>query len=457
MFLDVQITEAEIAAIKAKVADYLSDASAPLALVSFPRARALSAMRGSAEANLPPPLHLPAEKLGSKLSLMNAYRVDPVPVIQAGDLWDITFGPMCVDKAIMRGAFDITAYRGGLLIVARPTLKVVDRPHLWATFMESARWTKVLKAGTVMDVNKVVMSRDTCAPLVWVAEALHEEKMGIISRSMAAHPARVGLIAGPSSSGKTTFAKRLAIHLAVSGLEVLTVSMDDYYLDVDKMPTNDFEDISGLDLPLLFDRIGRLVKGETIPVRRFDFRTGKGSDDPVATQSLCKTGGYILMEGIHALNPLVCEGLTINGAKPQRIFISAVTPLRIDDQHACSTADTRLIRRLVRDYKFRGYSAIQTISRWPSVRAGEEKWIYPYQETADYWFNSSLCYEHNALTVVARALLCEVDEALAGPVVAAEAKRLETYLSLFYPMETEGIVPFISINREFIGQSGFTY
>ncbi|MFQ6673974.1 MAG: uridine kinase, partial [Fidelibacterota bacterium] len=288
--------------------------------------------------------------------------------------------------------------------------------------------------------------------MIWVAEGLHEKKISqIADRLCQEFPRkRVIFIAGPSASGKTTFSRRLGIQLKVNGLSTWPVSMDNYYLDHDRIPEGqagpgDFESVSALDVHLLCDHADRLMDGKPIPERKFDFARGEGHE--TGNLIVVPQNTFIIFEGIHGLNPLFTR--RIGQERLQRIYVSAITQLNVDNEHRVSTSDNRLLRRLVRDEKFRGYSCEETLSRWPSVRLGEDRNIFPYQEDADFMFNSSLAYEIPVLANQAVPLLEEIPENHGEYVTA---KRLLTFLSFFAKIRVDPI-PGTSILRDFMGGS----
>jgi len=265
---------------------------------------------------------------------------------------------------------------------------------------------------------------------------------------------RLVLIAGPSSSGKTTFSKRLSIHLRVNGINPVVLSLDDYFLDREKTPKDetgdyDFENIEALDLKLLNENLVDLLSGKTVEIPSFDFKSGKRYYE--GKKIRLEDDQVLIIEGIHGLNPRLTE--SIPSHQKFKIYVSALTQLNIDSHNRIPTTDLRLIRRMVRDWQFRGYSAIDTFSRWPKVRAGEEKWIFPHQENADVMFNSSLIYEFAVLKRKAEPILKTVPKTNE---LYAEARRLLKFLAYFLDIsDTE--VPPTSILREFIGRSAFEY
>ena len=287
--------------------------------------------------------------------------------------------------------------------------------------------------------------------MILVAEALHEQHIAEIARQIAERrgKARLILISGPSSSGKTTFSRRLAIQLLALGLSPYALELDHYFVDREKTPKDengqyDFESPEALDLKMLGDHLERLVAGEQVQLPRYDFKAGKQVPGDVVQLT---TDHLIILEGIHGLNPRLVPG-DLSG-RAFRIYAAALTQLNLDRHNRVSTTDTRLIRRIVRDARERGYSARETIGRWESVRRGEERNIFPYQEKVDVMFNSALVYELSALQPLAEPVLRQVPH---GTPEFIEAKRLLAFLEWFLPVETS-LIPDNSILREFIGGS----
>ncbi len=265
---------------------------------------------------------------------------------------------------------------------------------------------------------------------------------------------RIVFVAGPSASGKTTFAKRLSIQLRVNGFTTRHISIDDYFIDRDNIPVDehgnqDFESFEVLNNVLLTDRLGALLKGNTIPERRFDFVSGTGQDTHKTIQLSEKD--IVIVEGIHGLNPRLTQSLGVN--RVSKIYVSAMTQLNVDGDHRFSTSDNRLLRRIVRDFKFRHYTPEDTFARWNSIRQGEVTHIFPYQEEADYFFNSALIYELPVLAKIVLPLLNDVDENFH---LIEQVNRVKLLLSFFLPLD-ENVVPGISLLREFIGKSEFDY
>jgi uridine kinase len=328
-----------------------------------------------------------------------------------------------------------------------------EQKKLFNVFLEQKKWLKILGVSNVGDLNRIVKSGNI-NDFIRVAEALHEKKIAAIADMIAFHEdkKRVVLISGPSSSGKTTFAHRLAIQLRVNGLRPVTLSLDDYFLNREDTPRDeygkyDFESLDAIDVPYFNKQLSGLIRGEEVLVPVFDFTTGtrlkegrplRIDDDQV-----------MIIEGIHGLNEKLTS--SIPREKKFKIYISALTALNIDNHNRISTTDTRLIRRMVRDYQFRGSSALNTIQIWPSVRRGEEKNIFPFQEQADVIFNSALNYELGALRGYAEKLLSDVEGDIPE---SLEVKRLLEFIRIFPNIDSNEI-PVNSIAKEFLGGSCF--
>jgi uridine kinase len=332
----------------------------------------------------------------------------------------------------------------------RTILPMPDYPQLLKTFRQYGDWLKRLGIESVGALNDAIQAGKT-KEVILVAEALHEQRIAEIARKIAdrAATSRIILIAGPSSSGKTTFSKRLAIQLLALGLSPFALEMDNYFVDRDKTPPGeegkpDFEALAALNNGMLGEQVARLLNSEEIQLPYYNFKTGKS--EPGQVLKLQKDQ-LIILEGIHGLNPKLLPN--IEREKTFKIYISCLTQLNLDRHNRISTTDSRLIRRVVRDSATRGYSALQTIQRWDSVRKGEKEHIFPYQEDADDLFNSALVYELSALRPLAEPILRQVPF---GSMEFIEAKRLLALLEWFLVTPVE-LIPDNSILREFIGGS----
>jgi len=329
----------------------------------------------------------------------------------------------------------------------------VSPEKLSATFSETQHWLENLHLSTVQDVNAIITAKSS-HDLICLAEALHEKKISLIADQIfdKRRNVRVILISGPTSSGKTTFAQRLSTQLRVNGLRPVALSLDNYFLAREDTPCDscgeyDFECIEALDLPLLANHLSALIRGEEVETPVFDFVNGRRSPTGIC-MNLCPDE-ILVIEGIHALNPYLVPTLDHN--QTFKIYVSALFQLNIDPYNRVPTTDVRLIRRLVRDDKFRGIKPEKTLAQWDSVRRGENNNIFPYQEEADVMFNSSLLYELNALRPFAEHLLISITQECPN---YATAVHLLTLLSFFNQLDTS-TVPFNSILREFLG--GCTY
>ncbi|HBX68403.1 MAG TPA: nucleoside kinase [Chloroflexi bacterium] len=330
-------------------------------------------------------------------------------------------------------------------------LPLPDYPTLLSTFHQYGAWLQRMGIDSVGALNDAI-AEGRHREIVLISEALHEQRIAEIARQIADHAdqLRVILIAGPSSSGKTTFSKRLAIQLLARGISPYPIEMDNYFVNRDLTPRDengeyDFESIKALNTAKLGKDLQALSTWQTVQLPRYDFKSGKSEPGQIIQ---LHPGQIVILEGIHGLNPELIPDIPTD--KTFRIYISALTQLNLDRHNRVSTTDTRLIRRIVRDARERGYSAQDTIGRWESVRRGEKRYIFPYQENANVMFNSALVYELSALKPFAEPLLRQVPF---GTPEHIEAKRLLTFLEWFLPMD-DSLVPNNSILKEFIGDSG---
>ncbi|OGO27136.1 MAG: uridine kinase [Chloroflexi bacterium RBG_16_52_11] len=325
-----------------------------------------------------------------------------------------------------------------------------EYPKLLLAFRQYGDWLERLgisSVGALNDAIKATRSRE----IILVSEAFHEQRVAEIAAQIAAHSRQVKviLVAGPSASGKTTFSKRLSVQLLTHGISPFPLEMDNYFVDRELTPLDengdyDFESIQALDRQRLSEDLRRLIAGEAVRVPRYNFITG--TCDP-GDEIQLRSGEVIILEGIHGLNPSLIQD--VPGENTFRIYASALTQINLDRQNRVSTTDTRLIRRIVRDARERGYTAQETIQRWESVRRGEKRYIFPFQENADVLFNSALVYELSALKPLAEPILRQVQFGKPGYV---EAKRLLAFLEWFLPLDSD-LIPDNSILREFMGNS----
>lgn len=331
---------------------------------------------------------------------------------------------------------------------------LIRQDKMFDIFKEQHRWNRILGVSTVGDFNEAVRSGQT-TDLINVSEALQEKKIASIAEQIAHRQGtRVVLIAGPSSSGKTTFCKRLSIQLVTCGIKPIQISLDDYFVDRHLTPKDengeyDYESVHALNIPLLNEQLQQLFEGKTIELPKYNFQTGKSEKSGKRLQ--LGDNQVLVLEGIHALNP----ELTAQIPQEQKfhIYISALTTILLDDHNYIRTTDNRLLRRIIRDYKYRGVNAQETIHRWPSVRAGENKWIFPYQENADVMFNTAMLFELAVIKQQAEPLLDLVPENCPE---YAEAYRLRTFLDYIQPIPNRALPP-TSLLREFLGGSSFKY
>lgn len=331
---------------------------------------------------------------------------------------------------------------------------LVKQDKMFEVFLEQHRWQHILGVSTIGDFNEAVKAGHA-TNLINVSEALQEKKISQIADQITTHPeVRVVLIAGPSSSGKTTFCKRLSIQLLANGIRPVQISLDDYFVDREKTPKDadgdwDYESIHALDINLINLQLSALFRGEEVELPKYDFLSGRSGMSGKRLRLADRQ--VLLVEGIHALNP----ELTAQIPKKQKfhVYISALTSILLDDHNYIPTTDNRLLRRIIRDHKYRGVCAQETIRRWPSVRAGETKWVFPFQENADVMFNTAMLYELAVIQEQAAPLLEQVPE---NCVEYSEAYRLRKFLSYITPIPSRALPP-TSLVREFLGGSSFRY
>ena len=397
-----------------------------------------------------------------KIALLNSRPRLYSDLYMLDDIVGFFYGALAPDTSYIH-LFDIHRYYNGFYI-ALPTRRDpmnldpnVQFDKMFDIFHEYHMWVDIMGVPTVGRLNSKVLAGDG-GELLKVAEAFHEKKIADIAdridEANISRGTRMVLISGPSSSGKTTTAKRLGIQLRILGLNPVLISLDDYFVERDKTPLDengdyDFEALEAIDLELLASDLKRLFAGESVDVPRYDFITGtrKRHDSPLKLDER----SILIMEGIHGLNPALTPGIP----REQKfcIYVSCLTSVAMDNMNRIATTDNRLLRRLTRDYYTRGHDAAATLQRWPSVRRGEERHIFPYQENADVMFNSSLFYEISVLRSKVEPILREVPDTLPE---YGEAKRLLKFLDNFIPIASDEIPP-TSILREFIGGSSFKY
>lgn len=396
------------------------------------------------------------EGMVSKVKLLQSYGSIYTYYYKLGDAVDYFYGSLLISTGMIK-VFDVVKYSDGLLLRI-PSQKnpdslpeMVNQDKMLDIFREHHRWQEIVGLSTVGDFNQACQKGYATA-MINVAEALQEKKIVKIADEIQAHNARLVLIAGPSSSGKTTFSKRLSIQLAANGIKPYPISLDDYFLDRDKTPKDnkgdyDYESLYALNLSLFNTQLQELVEGKEIELPRYNFLTGKSEKS--GRKLRLDPQMVLILEGIHGLNPELTA--RIPNQYKYRIYVSAMTTIMLDAHNYIPTTDNRLLRRIIRDYKYRGCSALDTIRRWPSVRAGEDKWIFPHQEQADAMFNSALLFELAVIRNQALPLLEQVPETEAE---YSEAYRLRKFLRYFVSMPDDEI-PATSLLREFVGGSTF--
>ena len=376
-----------------------------------------------------------------------------------GEYVDYYYGTLLTNTSQLY-LFGLEKYYDGMLLripsVSNPDElgEMTRQDKMFDIFKEHHRWQEILGIRTVGDFNQAIEAGHA-TDIINISEALQEKKLAKIAEDIAQRKGvKLVLLAGPSSSGKTTSCKRLSIQLAVNGLKPLQISLDDYFVDRDKTPKDengeyDFESIYALNLDLLNDQFNALFRGEEVDLPKYDFPSGKSIKS--GKKLKLEPNNVLVVEGIHALNP----ELTAHVPEEQifRVYASALTTILLDNHNYIPTTDNRLLRRIIRDYKYRGVSAQETIRRWPSVRSGENKWIFPFQENADAMLNTAMLYELSVLKMQAEPLLQQVPENCEE---FAEAYRLLKFLKYFKGIPYNNLPP-TSLLREFLGGSSFHY
>ena len=381
-----------------------------------------------------------------------------------GDTVDYYYGPL-VPSAGYHNVWGVEFYHGGILLRVpdhnNPSqlAPMMEQPKTFDMFAEKVRWDIIMRLSNVGDVNKAVL-RGHASELIQVSEALQEKKIVQIAEEIdkrfrqKENPIRIVLITGPSSSGKTTFCKRLSIQLLACGLRPLSFSTDDYFVnrvDTPLLPDGsyDFDNVKAVDCELLDEHLSRLLAGERVEIPEYNFVTGKREYN--GKRLKLQNDSVLIIEGIHALNPILTE--RINESMKFKIFVSALTSISLDDHNWIPTQDNRLLRRIIRDYNKGAFTAQQTIAQWKNVCDAEERWILPFQETADVMFNSALNIEFAVLRTHAEIILASVPKNCPE---YSEAHRLLKFIHYFIPVSDKEIPP-TSIMREFVGGSSFKY
>ena len=376
-----------------------------------------------------------------------------------GDYVDFYYGTLLTNTSQLY-LFGLEKYYDGMLLRI-PSLKNPDelgeltrQDKMFEIFKEHHRWQDILGIRTVGDFNQAV-EKGFATDIINISEALQEKKIAQIAEEIAQRKGvKLVLLAGPSSSGKTTSCKRLSIQLAVNGLKPLQISLDDYFVDRERTPKDgngeyDYESIYALDLDLINEQFNALFRGEEVELPKYDFQSGKSKKS--GKKLKMAPNNVLVVEGIHALNPELTSH--IPNEQIFRVYASALTTILLDNHNYIPTTDNRLLRRIIRDYKYRGVSAQETIHRWPSVRAGENKWIFPFQENADAMLNTAMLYELAVIKTQAEPLLQQVPENCEE---YAEAYRLLKFLKYFKGIPYNSLPP-TSLLREFLGGSSFHY
>nr|WP_314519050.1 nucleoside kinase [uncultured Prevotella sp.] len=375
------------------------------------------------------------------------------------DYKDYYYGSMLTNTSQLY-LFGLEPYFDGVLLripsVQDPSQlgALIRQDKMFEVFKEHHRWQSLLGIKTVGDFNEAVGNGEA-TNLINVSEALQEKKISQIADKIAAKKdIKVVLIAGPSSSGKTTFCKRLSVQLLASGVKPVQISLDDYFVNREETPKDeqgeyDYESIYALNIPLINEQFNALFNGQEVELPKYNFQTG--SSEKSGNKLHLEENNVLVVEGIHALNPTLTA--QIPDDKKFKIYASALTTILLDNHNYIPTTDNRLLRRIVRDYKYRGCSAQETIRRWPSVRAGENKWIFPYQEQADVMFNTAMLFELAVIKPQAEEVLEQVPENCEE---YAEAYRLRKFLKYFSPLPFRDLPP-TSLLREFLGGSSFKY
>ena len=380
-----------------------------------------------------------------------------------GDTVDYYYGSLLPSTGYIH-LFGLEKYYDGLLLQVPNRQQpdeleeMIKQEKMLDVLKEHRRWNQILGVGNVGDFNEAC-NQGHATQLINVSEALQEKRISqiadeIFHRKEQGQPLKLILISGPSSSGKTTFSKRLSVQLMANGIRPYPVSLDDYFVNREQTPRDangeyDYESLYALDLDFFNQQLQSLLNGEEVELPRFNFTTGKR--EMSGTRLKIDENMILILEGIHALNPELTAHLPAESKF--KIYVSALTTILLDNHNYIPTTDNRLLRRIIRDFKYRGYSAEETISRWPSVRAGEDKWIFPYQENADVMFNSALLFELAVIKDYAEPILRKVPN---NRPEYSEAYRLRKFLEYFVPLQDKELPP-TSLLREFLGGSSFRY
>lgn len=394
-------------------------------------------------------------KMYERAKLLEYKEYDDVKIYKCNGMIDHFYGYMLPSTGYIK-TFNLKLYKNGVIVLGPSpqnkdiAIEFEPQPKLAAVYQEAEEWSNLLGVDKVITLNKIIENEEY-PEIIRTVEALHEKKLSQIADAIKEQGKRVILIAAPSSSGKTSFAHRLSIHLRVNNLKPVSISLDDYFVNREDTPLDefgnfDFESIYAIDLERFNSDLKKLLNGEEISLPKFNFKIGKREE--TGKKLKIEQNQPIILEGIHGLNPMLTS--SIKDEDKFKIYISALTQINLDDHNRIPTTDLRLIRRMVRDYNFRGYSAEKTIMQWQSVRRGENKNIFPYQEEADVIFNSACVYELSVLKKYAKPLLEEITRDNESYI---EANRLLKLLQYFVELEDISDIPLTSIIREFIGGS----
>ena len=444
LHLDVEVTPEVVAGIREQMQQII-DAAIPIHRREVPTEEAIELFR--------------QRRTHSKVRLLETLGSLYTTYYEIDGYADYFYGSMLTNTAQLH-LFGLEPYYDGALLripwVENPAelAPMIWQDKMFDIFQEHHRWQKIMGIGTVGAFNKAV-DEGHANEIIQVAEALQEKKIAQIAEQIAERKqVRLVLLAGPSSSGKTTTCKRIATQLAVNGIRPVMISLDDYFVDRENTPRDetgdyDFESLYALNLPLLNEQLTALFRGEEVKLPKYNFQSGKSTRNGKLLR--LRENEVLVVEGIHALNPELTA--SIPAAQKFRVYASALTTILLDTHNYIPTTDNRLLRRIIRDHKYRGCSAQDTIRRWPSVRRGEQKWIFPYQEEADVMFNTAMLYELAVIKKQAEPVLEEVPENCPE---YAEAYRLRKFLRYIKAVDYDKLPP-TSLLREFIGGSSFKY
>ena len=437
------IIKSDVDAIKQRMCDIIA-ADMPIRYITCPTAQAIETFEREGRPDV-------SNLLSTMGRLYSTY-------YQLGNKVDFYYGSLLTSTGKIH-LFELQQFHDGLLLRVpnreNPDIleDIVRQDKMLNVFSEHHRWQEILGVSTVGDFN-TACRKGYATDLINVAEALQEKRIAGIADDIHRRGSRVVLISGPSSSGKTTFSKRLSVQLMTNGLHPVALSLDDYFVDRERTPLDetgnyDFESLYAVDLPFFNTQLNALLRGEEVQLTKFDFTTGRR----LLTDRKLRISEHtiLVIEGIHALNPELTQ--YIPEADKYKVYVSALTSIMLDKHNYIPAADNRLLRRILRDYKYRNYSAEETITRWPSVRRGEDKWIFPYQENADAMFNSALLFE---LAILKSFLIPVLEQVKEDSSAYSEAYRLRKFLQYFESISDKDLPP-TSLLREFLGGSSFEY